>query len=118
MTAEVNVMTEELKQPLCPCFGKLLREFRDEARMGIEEFAKRMDSTVEDVDEVERGRRTVSPEWALLADRVLHSGGGLSAEAGDCISFHAGLIADAHATHQDGYACPVRLSAAFIADAA
>jgi Helix-turn-helix domain len=107
-------MVQQVVEPPCPCFGRQLRRFRDAADMGLQAFAAAVGSAVDMVDEVERGRRAVSPEWVQQADEVLYARGMLCAEAGECLSYHAGMVTDV--LHEEPHLGPgpIRLPADFI----
>jgi transcriptional regulator with XRE-family HTH domain len=117
-TTKVNEMiTQRMTTPLCPCFGRELRRLRDEADMSLEKLAELTGCAVEVVDEVERGRRAVLPEWVAAADRAMGPGGMLRIEAAECLSYHAGLVCDPfEQTPHDG-ASPIHLPAGFAGSA-
>jgi transcriptional regulator with XRE-family HTH domain len=111
-------MTAQLIDEPCPCFGQELRRLRDRADMSLGKLAELTGSTVEMVDEVERGRRAVSTAWVQLADEVLDADGMLCAEAGECVSYHAGMLTDIRKEFSHKGTGPVRLPAAFTTTAA
>jgi transcriptional regulator with XRE-family HTH domain len=111
-------MITQLMDDLCPCFGKQLRRFRDEADMSLERLAELTGYPTAMLDEVERGRRAVSTEWILVADMALRANGGLRVEVSDFLNVHAGMVTDIHNEHTNDRACPIRLPVSFIAVAA
>jgi transcriptional regulator with XRE-family HTH domain len=103
---------------VCPCFGRQLRRLRDEADMGLEASAELTGTAPGVVGEIERGRRAVCSEWVFTADQALRAGGRLRTEAGECLAVHAGMVPGPLNEHADDGTGPVRLPAAFAADAA
>jgi hypothetical protein len=110
---------EEILPVPCRCFGDRLRYARNLVVVPLDEFAARVGSPTQVVDEVERGLRAVSTTWVAKADEVLRTGGDLLLTAGDCLHYHAWGHRDTlNGAYRHEGAGPIRLPAAYILSAA